>query len=164
MVSRSRYDELHNKYHKILTTKSGTRYERLAALVFKALEEQNAIIHDLKLAGDDPEVKHQIDVTIEIEGVPKRKIIECKDFDVSGEKVGLGIVRNFRSVVEDTKADEGIILSCNGFTEDAKKYALSKSIKLAVLRLFETRDIDGRITKIIVGIIFQRPTNPKVSL
>ena len=29
---RSRYDELHDKYHTILTTKAGTRYERLAAI------------------------------------------------------------------------------------------------------------------------------------
>jgi hypothetical protein len=164
MASRSRYDELHDKYHKVLTTKSGTRYERLAALVFKTLEDKNAIIHDMKLAGEDPEVKHQIDVTIEIEGVPKRKFIECKDFDISGGKVGLDIVRNFRSVVEDAKADEGIILTCNGFTEDAQKYARSKSIKLAVLRLFETRDMDGRIMKIIVGITIQQPSDPKATL
>src|SRR5262249_1709328 len=65
---RSRYDELHDKYHKILTTKAGTRYEQLAALVFKALQDKNAVIHDMELAGEDPEVKHQIDVTVEIAG------------------------------------------------------------------------------------------------
>jgi hypothetical protein len=42
MMSRSRYDELHDKYDTILTTKSGTRYERLAAIVFKELEESAA--------------------------------------------------------------------------------------------------------------------------
>src|ERR1700740_2417596 len=94
---RSRYDDLHDKYHRILTTKAGTRYERLAAMVFKALEDRNVVIHDLELPGDDPEVKHQIDVTIEIGGVTKRVIIECKDFDISEEKVGLDIIRSFRS-------------------------------------------------------------------
>ena len=149
---RSRYDELHDKYHLILTTKAGTRYERLAAMVFKALEDRNVVIHDLELGGDDPDVKHQIDVTVEVAGAPKHVIIECKDFDISGEKVGLGIIRNFRSVVEDTKADEGIVITCTGFTEDAQKYARSKGIKLAVLRIFETRDMNGRIVKVVVGV------------
>jgi len=33
--------------------------------VFKVLEEKHVVIHDLKLSGADPEVKHQIDVTTE---------------------------------------------------------------------------------------------------
>lgn len=162
--TRSRYDELHDRYHGILTTKAGTRYERLAALVFKALEAKSAVIHDLKLAGTDPDVKHQIDVTVEIAGTMKRVIIECKDFDGSGDKIGLDIVRSFRSVIEDTEADEGIVITCNGFTEDAQKYARSKGIKLAVLRLFETRDMGGRITKVILGLIIRQPANPKATL
>ena len=161
---RSRYDELHDKYHRILTTKAGTRYERLAAMVFKALEDKNAVIHDFDLAGKDPDVKQQIDVTVEVAGVTKRIVIECKDFDISGGKVGLGIIRNFRSVVEDTKADEGIVITCTEFTEDARKYARSKGIKLAVLRLFETRDMNGRIVRVVVGVIFQQPANPKATV
>jgi len=160
----SRYDQLHDKYHQIFTTKAGTRYERLAAMVFKALEDNNAVIHDLKLRGDNPEVKHQIDVTVESAGATRRVVIECKDFDTSKEKVGLGIARNFRSVIEDTKADEGIIITCSGFTQDAQKYARSKGIKLAVLRLFETHDMNGRIAKIVVEIIIQEPTNPRATV
>lgn len=162
--TRSRYDELHDKYHKILTTKAGSRYERLAALVFKALEDRNAVIHDLALSGDDPDVKHQIDVTVEVSGSPRRVVIECKDFDISGQKVGLDIIRSFRSVIEDTKADEGFVLTCNAFTEDAQKYARSKGIKLCVLRLFEDRDLNGRITKVILGVTLQQPSNPRASL
>jgi hypothetical protein len=162
--SRSHYDELHDKYTKILTTKAGTRYERLAAMVFKILEDKNAVIHDLALTGEDPDVKHQIDVTVEIAGTKRRVIIECKDFDISGEKVGLGLVRNFRSVIEDTDADEGIIITCSGFTADAAKYARSKGIKLVVLRLFETRDMNGRIAKIILGVTVQQPANPQASV
>jgi len=157
--SQSNYDELHDKYHKILTTKSGTRYERLAALVFKALEDADTVIHDLKLVGDDPEVKHQIDVSIENNGTKKRIVIECKDFDTSVKKVGIDILRSFRSVIEDTKADEGIVITCNGFTKPAQKYAKSKGIKLAILRIFKEYDMDGRIAKIIVGITTQIPSD-----
>ena len=104
MPKRSRYDELHDRYNTILTTKGGTRYEILAAFVFKALEEQT-VIHDLSLMGES-EVAHQIDVLIERNGVKRRVLIECKDFDISGEKIGLDIIRNFRSVLEDTRGDE----------------------------------------------------------
>ena len=41
--NRSRY-ELHDKYTALLTTKSGTRYERLTAIVFKALQESHVVI------------------------------------------------------------------------------------------------------------------------
>jgi hypothetical protein len=161
---RSRYDELHDRYHRILTTKSGTRYEHLAAHVFKSLDERHVVIHDLKLAGEAPEVQHQIDVTVEISGNLRRLIIECKDFDISGDKVGLDIIRNFRSVAEDTQADEAIVITCNGFTEDAQKYAHSKNIKLAVLRVFEDRDMAGRIARIIVGVTVAVPSNPRATL
>jgi hypothetical protein len=155
---------LHDKFHAILTTKAGTRYERLAAMVFKVLEEKNVVIHDLKLSGDDPDVKHQIDITIEIDGVKRTRLIECKDFDIARDKVGLGIIRDFRSVLEDTKADDGIVISCTGFTVDARKYAKSKRIKLAVLRVIETVDLNGYITKIRVGIVLQMPANPSATI
>lgn len=159
---QSRYDQLLDKYHDILSTKSGTRYEILAALVFKALDDKRVVIHDLKLAG--AAVQHQIDVTVDIAGTTRRTLIECKDYDLSGGKVGLDIIRSFRSVIEDTGADEGIVITCNGFTEDAQAYAASKGIKLAVLRIFEERDREGRIEKIIINIVAQRPANPTATI
>lgn len=163
MATRSQYDELHDRYHKILSTKAGTRYEILAALVFKALEEQNTVVHDLKLVGES-DVAHQIDVSIESKGAKRRVLIECKDFDISGEKIGLDIIRNFRSVLEDTRADEGIIITCNGFTTEAQKYAKAKSIKLAILRKFEDSDMKGRIKTIIVNLIVHPPKTPTATV
>ena len=156
MAQDSRYDLLHDKYHTAATNKPGNKYERLAALVLKALEEKDTVIHDIRLKGDNPDVKHQIDVTIEQNNRSKRRLlIECKDFDTSGNKVGIGIVRDFRSVLEDTRADEGIILTCNGFTSQARKYAKSKGIKLCVLRIFEGSDMKNRIKKIVIRFFIQ---------
>jgi hypothetical protein len=45
---------------------------------------------------------------IEEKGQRRRVLVECKDFDKAGKPVGLGIVRNFRSVVEDTNPDEAL--------------------------------------------------------
>ena len=95
MKQKSSYDKLHDLHYEILTSKSGTRYERLTAFVFKALDKDNVVIHDLKLIGKDTEVKHQIDVIIEKNKKKRRVLVECKDFDISSNKVGLGIVRNF---------------------------------------------------------------------
>lgn len=120
------------------------------------LEEKDTVIHDLKLTGSDPDVRHQIDVTVErINGRKRRLLIECKDFDTSENKVGIGIVRDFRSVLEDTRADEGIILTCNGFTAQARKYAKSKGIKLCILRTFQESDMKNRIRKIVMRLVVQ---------
>ena len=110
----------------------------------------------MKLIGSEPDVKHQIDVIVEDPSRGRRRIlIECKDFDISGDNVGLGIVRDFRSVVEDTEADEGIILTCNGFTTMARKYAKSKNIKLCVLRIVESSDMKARIRKIVMRFVVE---------
>ena len=157
-MARSRYDDLHDRYHKILTTKAGTRYERLAALVFKILADRNIVIHDLKLIGDST-VSHQIDISISVNGRPRRVIVECKDFDLSGDKVGLDIVRNFRSVIEDTKADEGVVLTCTGYTKDARIYAKAKGIKLAVLREIKDDDLEGLIRTVNIDLKIQSNKN-----
>ena len=165
MAQDTKYDVLHDKYHTAATRKAGNKYERLAALVFKVLEDKHTVIHDIKLTGFDPDVRHQIDVTVErSDGRKRRLLIECKDFDTSANKVGIGIVRDFRSVLEDTRADEGIILTCNGFTSQARKYAKSKGIKLCILRTFEEFDMKNRIRKIVMRLVVQSVIPERASI
>ena len=160
----SRYDELYERYDRLLSTKSGTRYERLAALVFKALHSDDAVIHDMKIAGAGDGVRHQIDVTIDQAGSTRRILLECKDFDISRNKINLDIARSFRSVIEDTGADEGWMVTCVGFTRDASAYAKSKGIKLLLLRVFEEKDMEGRIRKIHANVHLVFPANADVSI
>ncbi|MEW6774686.1 MAG: restriction endonuclease [Bdellovibrionota bacterium] len=162
-MAKSRYDEIHDKYHTILSTKQGTRYEILTAFLLKKLEQDEVVIHDLELSGDSG-VKHQIDVTVRSkEGNLRRILIECKDFDVSGDKVGLDIIRNFSAVVDDIHPDESIILTCNGFTRDAQKFAKHKGIKLAVLREFKESDWEGRIKSIHLTFHIIGTSTPQVT-
>jgi len=156
----SRYDELFDKYYILLKTKSGTKYEMLAALVFKLLDESGVVIHDLHLTGETG-TKAQIDVSIEEHGTNRRILIECKDYDISGDPVGIGIVRCFWAVVDDIKPDAGVIITCNGFTRDAKKYAKAKGIKLAVLREFREEDYEDRILSFDIHILEKSWTNPR---
>ena len=155
----STYDQIFNKYFQKDIKKSGTKYEILAAMVLKHLIDSGKVIHDIKLIGSST-VKHQIDVLYENSGENRRLLIECKDFDISEELVGLGIVRDFSAVVDDIKPDEAFIFTCNGFTRDARKFAKYKNIKLAVLREFTEIDKEGRILKIILRMNIQSASSP----
>ena len=163
MPTRSSYDDLHDSLWSADIRKSGTRYERLTAFVFKSLRKNETVIHDIKLVGES-DVKHQIDVTIEKNSKKKHILIECKDFDVSGHKVGLGIVRDFWGVVDDVHPDEAMIITSNGFTTDAMKYAKNKNIKLAVLRQFTESDWEGRIKSICITVHVLAISEPKVQI
>lgn len=159
----SRYDDLLNRFHTIATTKLGTRYEILAAMIAKILEGNHRVIHDLKLRGES-DVKHQIDVTVEGPDGRKSLLIECKDFDVSGDKVGLAIVRNFWAVAADVKPDSAWIITCNGFTSEALMFAKAKGIKLVIVRIFEALDLDGRTVQIVLGLTVQDTDTPTAAL
>jgi hypothetical protein len=66
--------------------KHGTKYEIVAAIVFKALLAEHKVVHDLRLSGPGKRTKHQIDVTVERrDGQRLRLIIECRHlFPTSG--------------------------------------------------------------------------------
>lgn len=107
--------------------KSGTAYERLAAIVFFILTEQTTV-HDLRLVGDVG-VAHQIDVVVGPER--KRLLIEAKDYE---RNVSLPVVRDFSAVVEDLRPDEAFVVTTVGFSDRAQKWAKAKGLRLAILR------------------------------
>lgn len=159
----STYDIIHDKYFTAGTTKAGTRYERLVAYVFKAMDAASDVVHDIKLRGDS-NVAHQIDVSIKTASGDRRILIECKDFGNSSNKVDLGIIRDFASVVDDTRPDESVVITCVGFTKGAAKFAKHKGIKLAVLREFTPEDAAGRIQKIVVNFEIRTATPPTLTI
>ena len=127
--------------------KAGTKYERLAAIIFKVLEEDNTVIHDLRLKGDGKSASHQIDVTIEKQGSIKRILIECKDYD---EVVGIGVIRDFYGAVAQIKPEEAIVVTTQGFTKGAVNFANDEKIKLAILRKVIDEDLENRIEEIVI--------------
>lgn len=135
--------------------KSGTPYERLAAIVFRRLIETTTV-HDLKLCGEST-VEHQIDVLVGDGDVRQRILIECKDYK---DKVDLKEVRSFFAVVDDIKPDAAFIVTTTGFTEPAATFATAKGITAAVLR--PPRDDDdwaGLIRRIEIKILATVPTS-----
>lgn len=154
----SEMDVIYDQYVAKEKLKNGTKYERLAAIVYKALEQENVVIHDMKLSGEGKKTKHQIDVVIEKNDVKKRVLIECKDYS---ETVGISIIRDFHGAVHQIKPDEAIVVTTKGFTREAVNFAEDENIRLAVLREFEDADWEGKIKEIhltIKAIMMDTPT------
>lgn len=132
-------------------------------MVWQILEKNPAaVVHDVKMVGGSG-VKHQIDVKIDYNGSALRVLIECKDFDVGAnkKKVGLGILRDFRSVVEEVgPINAGYVVTCTGFTRDAIKYAEHHKIRLATLKVASD---SHRIQSIHLNIKVRTATNINVT-
>lgn len=137
--------------------KSGTPYERLAAITFHLLTEQTTV-HDLKLRGES-DVAHQIDVTVGDGDERKRILIECKDY---ADPVGLQEVRSFWAVVDDLKPDEAFMVTTERFTGPAAKFAAAKGITAAVLRPPRDEDMKGIVRRIEITITMLVPHDPPV--
>ena len=133
--------------------KAGTKYERLAAIAFRHVTGRETV-HDLRLRGGTG-VAHQIDAVVGDER--KRILIEAKDYDRS---VDLPLVRNFWAVVEDINPDEAFIITTQGFSENAVKYATAKGIQLAVLRPPREEDWESFIRRITLTITATGQTGP----
>lgn len=139
-------------YNKLISDeklKNGTKYERLAAIVFKILDQGNTVFHDLRLRGDGKSAQHQIDVTVEKNGKDKRILIECKEYDTV---VGIGIVRDFFGAVSQIKPDEAIVVTTKGFTRGAICFAKDENIRLAILREAKADDWEGLIRRVLINI------------
>lgn len=133
--------------------KSGTKYERLAAIAFRAITGRTTV-HDLRLRGESG-VLHQIDAVVGDERT--RVLIETKDYD---RIVDLPVVRNFWGAVEDIGPDEAFILTTEGFSDQAQRFARAKGIQLAVLRPPVDEDWEGLIRRINLDITLTGQAGP----
>lgn len=138
-------DVVYDRYMAVEKLKKGTKYERMAAIVFCVLEKQT-VVHDLRLTGTSG-VAHQIDAVVGPDH--KRIIIEAKDYTKS---VGLGTVRDFFGVVEDLRPDGAYVVTTEGFTGPAKKYTEAKGIRLGILRVPRDADLDGLVQSMVLTI------------
>ncbi|SEO09171.1 Restriction endonuclease [Terribacillus saccharophilus] len=137
-------DTIYNEYIVEEKLKQGTKYEKIAAVVYKILNQNDVVIHDLTLHGDGKKTGHQIDVTVQKPGsnISKRILIECKDYDT---KVGISIVRDFFGAIHQINPNEAFVVTTQGYTKGARTFAEDEGIKLAILRGFKEEDWEGRI-------------------
>lgn len=155
-------ETIYNEHIAEEKLKQGTKYEKLAAVVFKILNSNDTVIHDLTLRGDGKNAAHQIDVTIQNQGskVAKRILIECKDYEST---VGISIVRDFFGAISQIKPDEAFIVTTKGYTKGARSFAEDEGIKLALLRAFKEEDWEGRIKAVHISSTVTTMNPPKLS-
>ena len=114
-------------------------FERLVAVIEQALHKHPGVTvtHNVQLPSKYG-VKRQVDVLIkyDTELVKKTIAIECKKLK---SKVGINVIEAFNGMMKAVNADEGIIVSANGFQSGALKAAGHYGIKL--YRLSQAQDI-----------------------
>lgn len=105
------------------------RFEKLAEKIFRELSPKAKIKWDDKILGCLSKRKRQIDVSIQINmnGENILIIVQAKNWK---NPAGIDAVEKFISVVEDVRANRGILICRSGFTKDAKVYAENTGIEL----------------------------------
>jgi Restriction endonuclease len=157
---------IYNEYVADEKLKHGTKYERLAAIVFKTIMGEHKVVHDLRLSGPGKRTKHQIDVTVERhDGKRLRLIIECRHLFASSRRstIDLDAVRSFASLVRDLQPDQGMMLTTVGYTKDARTFAEDEGVALGILREFRDEDWDGRVREVRVRGEMSVPAPPKIA-
>ncbi len=103
-----------------------TEYERFTQEIYQQLVNLDVVRttkvqHNVMLEGRSGQ-KHQIDVywEYEIAGNKHRVAIECKNYN---KPVPVGVVRDFKGVLDDLNGVNGILVTKIGYQEGAKKYA-----------------------------------------
>ncbi|MGB7194234.1 MAG: restriction endonuclease [Collimonas pratensis] len=103
--------------------------EHLVANIQRGLAPEASVEHNVKVMGKDSEIERQIDIYVkqQIGQYTMTIAIDCKDYkrpvDVKG-------VEEFAGMVQDIRANKGVLVCPAGFTSSAKKLAKKKEIEL----------------------------------
>lgn len=141
--------------------KAGTKYERLAAIIFKFLNGDATVVHDVRVRADGMRTLHQLDVRLTHRGRERHVVVECRDYD-TGE-VEQADVMKFDSTLRQLGAS-GVMVTNTRFTKGARSYAEDESIVLAELRPATEADMENRIRTIVITLnIFSPAGDPKIT-
>jgi len=140
-------------------------YEAITKYIYETLGKEAGVKidghgKDCKVKGKSG-VEHQIDVlTSHSDGIHIYKTaIECKYWK---DTVNKDIIMKVAEIIEDAAINKGIIVSKQGFTDDAISYAKYKSIGLVELREIEEKDWEGRPRILNIKTWRRRPEVTKV--
>ena len=137
--------------------KDWENFEEIARRVQEQLSPLARVSRNEKIKGKSG-IRNQCDIVIRLRigTIDFLGIIECKDY---ADKVGIEVIRGFKSRLDDIRAMKGIIVSANGFTKDAYKYA--DEVGIDTFLLIEANSIKWNkiavvpicIAKIFFGIL-----------
>lgn len=108
--------------------KAGKEYELLVDKLYRELEPNAIVTFDDKIYDPRAQKHRQIDVSIRYKfaGVDHLIIVQAKDHK---RKADVAVVDQFQSVIEDTNANKGILISVSGFSKSAINKAKSYGIE-----------------------------------
>ena len=107
--------------------------------VLSAMDRKSVVRHGEWVTG--PDGRRELDVLVEgtVDGVPRRVLVECKDFNpTTTGPVGIGFVDALESKRRDLAADVSFICSNAGFTADAVRKA--KRVGIGLIGVLRERD------------------------
>lgn len=113
------------------TTEKGRFYEKGIEFYIrqnpKIYFDNTNVQWNVKLKGISG-VQHQIDILLTTG--EQLVLIECKNHQ---KRIGYEVVAKLDSIIQDIPNSSGAIYSLNGFSSDAKQYALEKNIELITM-------------------------------
>lgn len=129
------------------------KYER------KIHEELTKIYKDCEFEFDDQifgkysKINRQVDISIrgEVGGNKILGIVDCKYFST---KIDVKIVESFLGMIEDTKANFGLLITNKGYSKAAKNRAEVKNLKLDILEFNKFKEV-----KITLDYLFNKKIN-----
>ena len=115
------------------------RFEKLVAQVQKELAPNAQVTHNDKIKGHNSRELRQIDITV------KQKVgqydiliaIDCKDYE---SPVDVNEIEGFIGLIRDIRANKGVMVAANGFSETAKR--VGEDAGLNLYRLVDTEAHD----------------------
>lgn len=98
--------------------KKGKEYEILIEQLYKKIDSESIIKRNDLIYGHISQTKREIDLSIkrQIGGHEILMIVQARDYK---RKVDVNVIGEFNSVIQDVKANKGILISAKGFTKKA---------------------------------------------
>jgi len=129
------------------------KYERKIHEELSKVYENCEFEFDDRIFGKYSKINRQIDISIrgEIGGNKILGIIDCKYFS---SNIDIKIVESFLGMIEDVKANFGLIITNKGYSKAAKKRADMKNLKLDILEFNNMKEV-----KITLDYLFNKKIN-----
>src|SRR5450830_657582 len=123
--------------------------EQLVAKIQRSLAPQAFVEHNAKVWGVDSETNRQIDVLVKqrIGQYEMMIAIDCKDHQTPNDVKG---VEEFAGMVEDIRANKGVLVCPSGFTPSAKKKA--KKLQMELYRPVDTEEHKWKVQPTLPAI------------
>ncbi|MCA9625999.1 MAG: restriction endonuclease [Myxococcales bacterium] len=129
-----------------------TVYEKLGAAVQSLVSPDATVVHDDRLPGHLSGVDRQIDVSVRGRVGTREHVLVIADGKHYADTVRLVDVGAFSAMVEDVRADIGVLITTVGYQRGALAFAHAKNIETWVFRPAEDDDWTGYVRTITAHV------------